>query len=121
MIDINKISEDEYAELFLSRQPIEKSKILKRACVGIAGAGGLGSVVAENLARAGVGKLIVADFDRVEPSNLNRQRFSLSQLGMLKVAALTENIKNLILLLSLLKLVKKLPRQTVCRFLKIVM
>jgi len=93
MVNINKISEDEYAELFLSRQPIEKTEILKKACVGIAGAGGLGSVVAENLARAGVGKLIVADFDRVEPSNLNRQRFDLSQLGMLKAAALAENIK----------------------------
>ncbi len=93
MIDENKISEDEYTKLYLARQPIEKTEILKKACVGIAGAGGLGSVVAENLARAGVGRLIIADFDKVEPSNLNRQRFTLDQVGMPKAEALARNIK----------------------------
>ena len=93
MTDINKISEDEYTNLFLSRQPVEKTNILKKACVGIAGAGGLGSVVAENLARAGVGNLVIVDFDMIEPSNLNRQRFSISQLGMLKAKTLCQNIK----------------------------
>jgi len=93
MTDINKISKDEYTKEFLSRQPFEKTNILKKACVGIAGAGGLGSVVAENLARAGVGKLVIADFDLIEPSNLNRQRFSILQLGMVKVKALCQNIK----------------------------
>ena len=93
MIDINEISEEEYTRLFLSRQPVEKTNALNKACVGIAGAGGLGSVVAQNLARAGVGKLVIADFDKIEPSNLNRQRFSISQLGMVKVKALCRNIK----------------------------
>ena len=78
--------------LMLARQPEAITCRLKAACVGIAGAGGLGSVVAENLARAGVGKLVIADFDSVEPSNLNRQRYSLAQLGMPKVQALAENI-----------------------------
>src|SRR5210317_129044 len=93
MTDINKISKEEYIRQFLSRQPVEKTNIFKNACVGIAGAGGLGSVVAENLARAGVGKLVIVDFDMIEPSNLNRQRFSISQLGMVKVKALCHNIK----------------------------
>jgi sulfur carrier protein ThiS adenylyltransferase len=93
MTDINKLSEDEYTKEFLCRQPVEKTNILKKACVGIAGAGGLGSVVAENLARSGVGKLVIADFDLIEPSNLNRQRFSISQLGMVKVKVLCQNIK----------------------------
>jgi sulfur carrier protein ThiS adenylyltransferase len=93
MVDISKLSKDEYIKEFLSRQPVEKTKVLNNACVGIAGAGGLGSVVAENLARAGVGKLVIADFDKIEPSNLNRQRFSISQLGMVKVEALCQNIK----------------------------
>ena len=79
--------------LMLARQPEAITRRLKAACVGIAGAGGLGSVVAENLARAGVGKLVIADFDCVEPSNLNRQRYCIAQLGMPKVQALAENIR----------------------------
>ena len=66
--------------------------VLKKACVGIAGAGGLGSAVAIALARIGVGRLIVADYDVVEPSNLNRQQYFLDQLGQPKVHALRENL-----------------------------
>ncbi len=80
-------------ELILARQPHTATEKLRGACVGIAGAGGLGSVVAENLARAGVGKLIIADFDVIEPSNLNRQRFKLRQLGLPKAAALADNLQ----------------------------
>jgi sulfur carrier protein ThiS adenylyltransferase len=83
----------ELETLILARQPDAVTTLLKAACVGIAGAGGLGSVVAENLARSGVGKLVIADFDTVEPSNLNRQRYSLEQLGKPKVQALAENIR----------------------------
>lgn len=89
-----KISEQHELEaLIFARQPEAITSRLKAACVGIAGAGGLGSVVAENLARSGVGKLVVADFDVVEPSNLNRQRYGLSQLGLPKVQALADNIR----------------------------
>ena len=76
-----------------ARQPETVTELLKKSCVGIAGAGGLGSVVAENLARAGVGRLIVADYDIIEHSNLNRQRYSLAQLGSPKVHALAGNIR----------------------------
>jgi sulfur carrier protein ThiS adenylyltransferase len=76
----------------LARQPLTASEKLKAACIGIAGAGGLGSVVAENLARAGIGKLIIADFDVIEPSNLNRQRYFLRQLGLPKTEALADNL-----------------------------
>lgn len=65
---------------------------LKNACVGIAGAGGLGSNCAVALARVGVGKIIVADFDKVELSNLNRQYYFYDQIGLFKVDALKENI-----------------------------
>lgn len=65
---------------------------LKKACVGIAGCGGLGSTAAMALARAGVGRLIIADFDVVEPSNLNRQQYYVDQIGQPKVDALAENI-----------------------------
>lgn len=65
---------------------------LKQFCIGIAGAGGLGSNAAVALARAGVKKLIIVDFDRVEESNLNRQYFFADQIGAPKVEALKENI-----------------------------
>jgi sulfur carrier protein ThiS adenylyltransferase len=65
---------------------------LKRATVGIAGAGGLGSAVAIALARTGVGHLVIADFDVVEPSNLNRQQFFIDQIGQFKVEALRDNL-----------------------------
>lgn len=65
---------------------------LKAACVGIAGVGGLGSAVAVALARIGVGHLIMADFDLVEPSNLNRQQYFVDQIGRYKVEALRETL-----------------------------
>lgn len=65
---------------------------VKQATVGIAGVGGLGSAVAIALARTGVGRLIIADFDLVEPSNLNRQQYFLDQLGAPKVYALRDTL-----------------------------
>lgn len=70
-------------------------ELLKRASVGIAGVGGLGSAVAVALARVGVGRLVIADFDLVEPSNLNRQQYFIDQLGHYKVDALAENLKRI--------------------------
>lgn len=67
-------------------------EILKTKTVGIAGCGGLGSNCAVALARAGVGKLILADHDVIELSNLNRQYYFLDQVGSFKVEALRENI-----------------------------
>lgn len=66
--------------------------VLEGARVGIAGAGGLGSNCAMHLVRAGVRHLVVADFDVVNESNLNRQFFFRDQLGMKKVEALKANL-----------------------------
>ncbi len=65
---------------------------LSRFTVGIAGAGGLGSNCASSLVRIGVGRLIIADFDIVTESNLNRQFFFHDQIGMPKVDALKINL-----------------------------
>jgi molybdopterin-synthase adenylyltransferase len=51
----------------------EGQEKLRKARVFVAGAGGLGSPISTYLAVAGVGKIIIADFDTVDPSNLNRQ------------------------------------------------
>jgi sulfur carrier protein ThiS adenylyltransferase len=47
------------------------------------------------LARVGIGRLIIADFDVVEPSNLNRQQYFIDQLGLFKVDALAENLRRI--------------------------
>ena len=70
----------------------DERAILEKARIGIAGAGGLGSNCAMNLVRAGVRHLVVADFDVVNESNLNRQFFFRDQLGQKKVAALKDNL-----------------------------
>ncbi len=67
-------------------------KKLKDSSVGIAGVGGLGSNAAIALARAGIGTLVLVDFDKVEKRNLDRQYYFLDQVGRLKVEALRENI-----------------------------
>jgi sulfur carrier protein ThiS adenylyltransferase len=74
----------------------EKAKLearLGKASVGIAGAGGLGSNAAMALARAGIGHLVIVDFDKVEKKNLTRQYYFLDQVGALKVEALKANIQ----------------------------
>jgi sulfur carrier protein ThiS adenylyltransferase len=68
-------------------------KVLATKKVGIAGAGGLGSNCAEALVRCGIGQLVVADFDVVSESNLNRQFYFRDQVGMKKTEALEINLK----------------------------
>ena len=83
---------DELEALMAARHTPGVHAKLKVASVGIAGLGGLGSAIAIALARVGVGTLVLADFDVVEPSNLNRQQFFVDQIGQPKTKALTENL-----------------------------
>ncbi len=61
--------------------------------IGIAGAGGIGSNVARHLVQAGVEQIKIVDFDCVETSNLNRQFYSVSQVGRPKVECLKKNLE----------------------------
>ncbi len=88
-----------------SKEEMEKALVLRtgrklhekmaQAAVAICGLGGLGSNIAISLARAGVGKLILMDFDKVDISNLNRQQYKVSQIGEYKTDALTDNLKEI--------------------------
>ena len=71
--------------------PGERTR-LAAATVGIAGDDGLGSNCALHLVRSGVGRLVIADFDVVNDSNLNRQFYFRDQIGRKKVEALRENL-----------------------------
>jgi len=69
---------------------------LKKSTVFIAGAGGLGSPAALYLAAAGVGRLIIADYDCLDLSNLNRQILhSTSGIGLLKADSAQKRLAEL--------------------------
>ncbi len=80
----------EMEALLMARHTPGVHERVRRGVVGIAGLGGLGSTVAVALARTGVGKLLLADFDVVEPSNLNRQQYGVDQIGQYKADALRQ-------------------------------
>ena len=73
----------------------ERQRAFSNATVAVCGLGGLGSNVAVSLARAGIGKLILMDFDRVDITNLHRQQYKVIQLGRPKVEALAENLREI--------------------------
>ncbi|MDP3147824.1 MAG: sulfur carrier protein ThiS adenylyltransferase ThiF [Ignavibacteria bacterium] len=83
-----------YEQLTARNAPQLKGK-LEKAVVGIAGCGGLGSNAAIALARIGIGKLILVDFDVVDPTNLNRQQYFINDIGKRKVDALEEQLRRL--------------------------
>ena len=79
--------------LLLGEERIEK---LQQAHVLVAGLGGVGAYAAENLCRAGVGKLTIVDHDVVQPSNRNRQLIALSSSeGKRKADLMSERLKDI--------------------------
>lgn len=88
-------SREEMEQALVQRCGEKLQKCFSNACVAICGLGGLGSNIAYALARAGVGKLILIDFDRVDVSNLHRQQYKTGQIGMWKTEALYENLKEI--------------------------
>jgi len=98
--------------LYLRHTPGVQQKI-SGSVVGIMGLGGLGTVVAGALARVGVGTLILADFDTVDPTNLNRQHYFIDQIGMTKVSATAENLRRMNPYLQLVLHQQKLDEQNI--------
>lgn len=72
---------------------LDSARRIKQAHVAVVGLGGVGSWAAESLARSGVGKLTLFDFDQVAESNINRQiHATAASLGKSKVDAMRERI-----------------------------
>lgn len=86
---------EEFEKIMIERHTKPVYEKLKKASVAIAGLGGLGSNIAVSLARAGVGTLFLVDFDRVELSNLNRQQYTINDIGRYKTEALTDLLLNI--------------------------
>ena len=85
-------TQEEWYRALSERHGEECQKRFSSATVAICGLGGLGSNIAVILARAGVGKLLLIDFDEVDISNLHRQHYKAHQIGMNKTDALKENV-----------------------------
>ena len=88
-------TKEEWNKALEERHGKELQQAFSSATVAICGLGGLGSNIAISLARAGLGKLILIDFDRVDITNLHRQQYKAEQIGMYKTVALAENLKEI--------------------------
>jgi sulfur carrier protein ThiS adenylyltransferase len=88
-------TKEEWNKALEERHGKELYRAFSSATVAICGLGGLGSNIAISLARAGIGKLILCDFDRVDITNLHRQQYQASQVGMYKTDALAENLRRI--------------------------
>ena len=96
--------------------PPGTAPVLTSKSVGIAGAGGIGSNVAALLVRAGVGSLVLVDYDSVEVPNLNRQFFFHDQIGYPKVEALSYNLQLINPGIALSAHCKMLDADSACEF-----
>ena len=85
-------SKEEFSKALEDRHGKALQDKFASASVAVCGLGGLGSNIAVALARAGVGKLILIDFDRVDITNLHRQQYKAAQIGRYKTEALSENL-----------------------------
>lgn len=109
-------------EQWLSALEVRHGKLLQSkfsaATVAVCGLGGLGSNIAIALARAGVGKLILIDFDRVDITNLHRQQYKASQIGKFKTEALAENLLEIAPYLKIETVTQRVTEENVTELLK---
>ena len=83
---------EEWNQALIERHGKDLQEKFSSATVAVCGLGGLGSNIAIALARAGIGKLLLIDFDRVDITNLHRQQYKANQIGLHKADALVENL-----------------------------
>ena len=94
-------TKEEWNKALEERHGKELHTVFSSATVAVCGLGGLGSNIAIALARAGIGKLILIDFDRVDITNLHRQQYKADQIGMYKTDALADNLREIALYIEL--------------------
>ena len=88
-------TKEEWNKALEERHGKELQQAFSSATVAVCGLGGLGSNIAIALARAGIGKLILIDFDRVDITNLHRQQYKTDQIGRYKTEALADNLREI--------------------------
>ena len=82
-------------DALIARHGLDLHERFSSATVAVCGLGGLGSNIAITLARAGIGKLILIDSDRVDITNLHRQQYKADQIGFFKTDALADNLSEI--------------------------
>ncbi len=92
---LNIPSREEWLQALTERHGAERQKAFTDAAVAVCGLGGLGSNISIALTRAGIGRLILIDFDKVDITNLHRQQYKASQIGMYKTEALAGNLREI--------------------------
>jgi len=108
----------EWMEALVGRHGTKLQNAFSSATVAICGLGGLGSNIAIALARAGVGKLILIDFDRVDITNLHRQQYKTNQIGRYKTEALAENLLEIAPYMEIETVTQRITEENVCTLLK---
>ena len=111
-------TKEEWNRALEERHGKELHRAFSTATVAVCGLGGLGSNIAIALARAGVGRLILIDFDRVDITNLHRQQYKADQIGMYKTEALAENLKEIAPYISLEVYTERITEENAITLLK---
>ena len=88
-------SREQILAALVQKQGADAVEKLQKATIAVCGLGGLGSNIAISLARAGVGRLILIDFDTVDITNLHRQQYKMNQVGIPKAEALLQNLEEI--------------------------
>ncbi len=102
------------SEILIGPENLDK---LRQSTVAIFGLGGVGGYAAEAVARAGVGTMIIADYDRVTPSNINRQLLSLSStMGELKTDVASKRLKDINPRIKLTAISERLTPENISSF-----
>lgn len=111
-------SKKEWTEALIARHGSALHERFSSATVAVCGLGGLGSNIAVALARAGIGKLLLIDFDRVDITNLHRQQYKANQIGTYKANALAENLSEIAPYTELKTVTEKITEENFARLLK---
>ena len=111
-------SKNEWTDVLIARHGMELHKKFSAATVAVCGLGGLGSNIAVSLARAGIGKLLLFDFERVDITNLHRQQYKANQIGRYKTDALAENLSEIAPYTEIKAVTAKLTETNLADFLK---
>jgi len=102
----------------IARHGADLHKRFSSATVAVCGLGGLGSNIAVALARAGIGKLLLIDFDRVDLTNLHRQQYKTDQIGRYKTDALAENLSEIAPYTEIRAVTEKITEENIANLLK---
>ena len=111
-------SKEEWMDALIARHGADLHKRFSSATVAVCGLGGLGSNIAVALARAGIGKLLLIDFDRVDLTNLHRQQYKADQIGRYKTDALAENLSEIAPYTEIRAVTEKITEGNIANLLK---